>query len=55
MPGIALEPLLHDVVIKLLAPKHSGERLALDRAMLLAQASWASAPRKIRRLPARAA
>src|ERR1044071_2024772 len=35
---IAFEPLLHDVVIELLAPKHSGQRLALNRAVLPAQA-----------------
>src|ERR1700741_1020425 len=34
---IALKPLLDDVMVKLLAPKHSCERLALDRAMLFAQ------------------
>src|SRR5438552_13744132 len=34
--GIALEPLLHDVMVKLLGPKQSGQRLALDRAMLFA-------------------
>jgi len=33
--GVPLKPLLHDVMIKLLTPKHSRERLTLDRAMLL--------------------
>src|SRR4029077_4859980 len=37
--GITLEPLTHDVMIKLFAPKHSRERLTLDRAVLLAQAN----------------
>ena len=34
---IPLEPLLYDVMIKLFTPKHSRQRLALDRAMLRAQ------------------
>ena len=36
--GIAFEPLIHDVVIKLFGPKHSRKRLAFDRAVLRAQA-----------------
>ncbi len=34
---IAFEPLLDDVMIKLLVPKHPGEGLPLNRTMLLAQ------------------
>src|SRR5438105_3524574 len=36
--GIAFEPLIYDVVIKLFAPKHSRKRLTLDRAVFRAQA-----------------
>src|SRR6266487_5195796 len=35
--GITLEPLLHDVMIKLFVPKHPCQRLALDCAMFFAQ------------------
>ena len=51
MTGIAFEPLLNDVMIELLAPKHSRERLALDCFVLVAQACRRQARRKIRRLP----
>ena len=36
--GIAFQPLLDDVMIKLLAPKHAGKGLSLDGAMFLTQA-----------------
>src|SRR5262249_19218664 len=34
LAGIAVQPLVDDVMIKLFVPKKSGERLALNRAML---------------------
>src|SRR6266513_1038896 len=35
--GIALKPLLHDIMIKLFTPKHSGERLTPNRTKFLTQ------------------
>ena len=37
--GVALQPLLDDVIIKLLCPKHPGERLSLNGAVFAAQAA----------------
>ena len=37
--GIALQPLLDDVIIELLRPEHPGERLPLDGTMFVAQAT----------------
>ena len=55
--GIAVQPLLDDVMIELLAPKHAGEGLALDRVVFVRSSMPAQARVKFVRfrLPAREA